>query len=144
MAQPFINGVRHSWGSIQIMLLGRLVTGISEVMYKDSQAKENHYGAGNMPVSRGNGQYKAEASIKLDKYEVEAIQAAIGGKRIQEIDPFDIIVTYMPEGQDELVTDIIRNCEFTANERTTKSGDTTIGVPIPLITSHIQWHGQTA
>lgn len=139
MAQPNINGTRHAWGSIQVMLLGRLVTGISEVMYKDNTTKENHYGAGNNPVSRGRGQYKAEASIKLDKYEVEAIQSAIGSSRIQDIDPFDIVVTYSPEGQDALKTDIIRNCEFLSNERNTKSGDTTIGVPLPLIVSHIEW-----
>lgn len=143
MAKANINGTRHAWGSIKLMLLGREVTGISEISYKDSTSKENHYGQGGMPVSRGTGQYKAEATIKLDKYEVQAIQTATGGKRLQDIDPFDIIVTYMPVGQDKLQVDVIRNCEFTTNERTTKSGDTTIGVPLPLIISHIVWHGQT-
>jgi len=141
MSQPLINGVRHSWGSIKIMFLGREVTGISEVSYKDSTKKENHYGAGTMPVSRGRGQYSAEASIKLDKYEVEAIQNAIPGKRIQEIDLFDVVVSYIPEGSDDLIVDVIRNCEFLDNSRDVKSGDTNIGVALPLIISHIDWHG---
>ncbi len=141
MAQPLINGVRHSWASIKLMMLGREVTGITEVSYKDSNKKDNHYGAGTNPTHRGRGQYAAEASIKLDKYEVEAIQAAIPGQRIQEIDMFDIVVSYIPEGSDVLKTDVIRNCEFLENSRDVKSGDTTIGVPLPLIVSHIDWNG---
>lgn len=124
-------------------LLGRTVTGVSEINYDDTVDMEDNRGAGNYPVSRGIGDYTATASIKLEKYEIEGIMAAAGGLRLQEIDNFDIVVAYLPEGEDELVTDVIRNCRFTNNQRQLKSGDKMISGTLTLLTSHILWDGMT-
>jgi hypothetical protein len=139
MTTPLINGTRHSWASIKINLLGRTITGVTAINYEDKQEKVNNYGAGIYPVSRGLGKYEATASITLHAYETEAINRALGvGKRIQQIAPFDIVVSYMNES-DQLVTHTIRNCEFTNNKRDVKSGDTVIEVEHELVCSHIQW-----
>lgn len=140
MAAPLINGERHAWGDIKLVLLGRTVTGITKITYSDKQDKQNNYGAGNNPVSRGRGKYEAEASITLHKYEVDAIQTAIGkGKRIQDIAAFDITVSYLNEN-DQPVTDLIRNCEFTDKKLDVKQGDTVIESEYALIVSHIDWN----
>lgn len=140
---PLINGTRHAWANIRVNLLGGTVSGMSAVMYKDNQAIEDHYGAGVYPTHRGEGNYKAEASITLSKYEIERIQAAAAGKRLQEIPEFDVIVTYLPVGQDVAKTDIIRNCRFLENGRDNRQGATNLEFTIPLLTSHILWFGMT-
>jgi len=137
---PNINGTRHAWASIRTNILGRTVTGISAISYEDTQNKANNYGAGEFPVSRGMGKYEAKASITLHSYETDAILATMGpGKRLTDIAPFDIVVTYLPTGNDGLVNHVIRNCEFTGNKRDVKTGDTGIETQFELIVSHIEW-----
>lgn len=139
--QPLVNGIRHSWASIKTTMLGRTVSGISSIEYGDSQEKSNNYGAGPYPVSRGRGgRYEAECKITLHAYEVDAILAVLGqGERLTDIEPFDIIVTYMPEGSDGLINHVIRNCEFKTNNRSVQTGDTSIETEFDLIVSHIEW-----
>lgn len=140
MDTPLINGERHSWANIELNLLGRTVSGITAINYSDTENKENIYGKGKYPVARGKGNYEAEASLTLLSFEVDAIQRSVGsGKRLQDIAPFDIVVTYLPEGDSSLVTHVIRNCEFTNNQRNNSQGDTSIPVELTLIVSHIEW-----
>ena len=138
--QPLINGKRYGWSSIRANILGRTVTGIDDISYGDNVKKENHMGAGNMPVDRNSdGPYEAKASFTLRDYEIEAIQTAIGpGKRIQDIDMFDIVVVYVDD-TNIMVTHVIRNCEFIDNGRQIKQGDSKIAHKCELIVSHIDW-----
>lgn len=142
MEKPLINGKRHAWAQIRINLLGRTVTGVTSIEYGDNVAKEDHRGAGAYPTHRGNGDYTADnPKLKLAKYEVEAIQDALEGKRLQDVEAFDIIVHYKPIGQDVARTDRLRNCEFMNNKRSSASGDTNIEMDFDLICSHVLWHG---
>lgn len=136
---PLINGKRHSWSNIAVNILGRSVTGITGVKYEDTRKKENHYGAGSNPVHRGLGNKESKASITLTKYEVEALQKIAPKGDITMIPAFDIPVIYLPDGSDTLVTDVIRNAEFTSNKRDIKQGDTKIEAEYELIISHIDW-----
>ncbi len=137
---PLINGQRHSWSSIEINLLDRIVTGVTSISYDDTTAKENHYGAGNMPVHRGRGKYEANASITLYNYEVESIQAALPrGQRLSDVPPFDIKVSFLDD-TNEIVTHVVRNCEFKSNKRNMNQGDTKIEVSLDMIVSHIEWN----
>jgi hypothetical protein len=137
---PLINGIRHAWGSVKVNLLGRTVSGITAISYEEKQEKVNNYGAGTFPVSRGLGKYEASAKVTLHSYETDAIIKSLGtGKRLVDIAPFDIVVTFMAEGSDLLVNHVIRNCEFTSNKRDLKTGDTVIESEYDLIVSHIEW-----
>lgn len=139
MSTPLINGIRHSWASVKCVLLDRTVTGISAIKYEDKQEKVNNYGAGIYPVSRGLGKYEAKASVTLEQYEIEAIQAALPkGKRLQDIAPFDVVVSFVNDS-DAVVNHTLRNCEFTTNKRELKSGDAKIETELELIISHIEW-----
>lgn len=140
MAQPLINGQRHSWAKVEVNLLDRILTGITSVSYDDSVTKENHYGAGNMPVHRGVGKYEANASVTWYNYEGDAIQAALGnGQRLQDIPPFDVTVSFLDDATNQVVTHVIRNCEFKSNKRSLNQGDTKFEVSHDLICSHIEW-----
>lgn len=132
-------GRMAGWNNVKVVMLGRLVEGITALSYKDSVEKENVYGAGNMPVGRGEGNYKAEASITLLKEEVNALLLALGaGKRITDIEPFDIPVIYEYNGF--ILKDVIRNVEFTDNGVDVKQGDKSIATQFTLLPSHIDWN----
>ena len=127
------------WNSISTTMLGRVVEGITELSYNDTTDKENLYGAGGMPIGRGEGNYKANSSITLLKEEVAAILMALEhGKRLQDIAPFDITVQY--EYNNFIYKDRIRNCEFIGNGIDVKQGDKSIATKYELIISHIDWN----
>lgn len=127
------------WNSVKLVMLGRQVEGITALSYKDNVEKENIYGAGKMPVGRGEGNYKAEASITLLKEEVNALLLALGpGKRLTDIEPFDIPIIY--EYNKLILKDVIRNVEFTDNGVDVKQGDKSIATQFTLIPSHIDWN----
>lgn len=139
--QPLVNGKRHAFASIRVNMLGRSVDGFSSIEYSDIVEKQDNFGAGGMPNNRGVGNYSATAKITLYQFEIVALQKALAGKRLQDIPMFDITVTYLPEGSDELVTDVIRNCEFKTNGRALSQGDMMSQHDFELITSHIVWNG---
>lgn len=141
MAQPtIINnfGKLTGWNNVTVNLLGRDVVGITELSYSDSTKKENAYGAGGMPVGRTEANYEAKASITLLKEEVDAIQKALPkGKRLQDIEPFEIIALYDRKG--EILKDRINYVEFTGNAVEVKQNDGSIAKKMELIVSTIDW-----
>jgi hypothetical protein len=142
MAFPIIInnlGKLQGWNNITVNLLARDVVGITELNYSDNTKKENAMGAGGMPVGRTESNYEAKASITLYKEEVDAIQKSLPkGKRLQDIEMFDIIVEYqLKNGQ--VIKDIINGVEFTGKGIDVKQGDGSIAHKLELIVSHIDW-----
>lgn len=133
-------GQLKGWNSIIANLLGRDLEGITELAYDDNVEKTNIMGAGEMPVGRGRGNYTAKASITLLIEEVDGIMVMLPpGKRLQDIEPFDIIVHY--QRKDGVIqTDIIRNVEFINNGVEVKQGDQSIAKKLDLVVSHIDWN----
>ena len=136
---PLVNGMLYSWADIVAAISGVPVTGITGVEYGDEQDVVNKYGAGRHPVGRAKGRITPSAKITLYQEEVEALQRQAPNGRLQDIAPFDITVTYIPDSG--IVTvDKIRNCQFKANSRKWKEGDTGQEVELELVTSHIEWN----
>lgn len=135
---PLINGILYSWADIVVAISGVPVTGITGIEYGDDQEVVNKYGAGRHPVGRAKGRITPQAKITLYQEEVEAIQRQALNGRIQDLAPFDITVTYLPESG-IIKTDKIRNCQFKKNERKWKEGQTGLEVELELIPSHIEW-----
>lgn len=132
-------GKLQGWNNITVNLLARDVVGITELSYSDNTKKENAGGAGGMPVGRTESNYEAKASITLYKEEVDAIQKSLPkGKRLQDIDMFDIIVEYQTKNG-QVIKDIIYNVEFTGKSIDVKQGDGSIAHKLELIVSHIDW-----
>lgn len=133
-----INGTAYSWADITVNILGTPVAGIDAIKYTDNQEMEDNFGAGKLPVSRGYGQIKAEGSITLHAEEIVALQKVAPGKRLQSIPPFDIVVSYLPEGG-TVTTDTLKNCQFMKNSREPKKGDKMFAIELDLIISHVEW-----
>ena len=137
MPVPLINGINYSWSNISVIIFGTPVVGILSIEYKRKQKKENNYGAGNKPVSRGYGMYEFEGSIELYTDTWKGIIASSPGRDPLRIAPFDIPVTFGGTGV-LAMKDVLRGCEFLEDPLSGKSGDTKLTVKIPLIIADIE------
>lgn len=141
--KPLINGHQHAWADIRINILGRTLTGITSIDYDDEEDSQFYQGVGRHPVAFGTGNVKQSCKIKVYKYEIDALIAAAKAKgynRIQDIDFFDIPVSYYPTKDAPAVTDIIRNCKIKKINKSAKQGDVKLECDIELLCSHIDWN----
>jgi hypothetical protein len=136
---PLVNGKLYDWADIVLTIAGVPVTGVTGIEYKDQQEVEMKYGAGRYPVGFGKGRISCEGKITLYQEEVEAIQRQSPTGRLQDIAPFNIIVSYLPD-TGIVSTDKLRNVVFKNNGRTWGEGDTGKTVEIDLAMSHIEWN----
>tara|TARA_R100001369_G_scaffold58031_1_gene84845 strand:- start:2805 stop:3236 length:432 start_codon:yes stop_codon:yes gene_type:complete len=130
-------GKLTGWNAITLRLLGRDVVGITKVQYNDEKTVEKHMGAGNYPVGKSSTNYTASASIDLYEEEVrELVKALPSGNRLQDIDDFDIVVSYaLPTGGTQ--KDILHNCSFSTNGKEVNQGDGRIIRSFDLNPTHI-------
>lgn len=139
MATPLINGINYSWGNIRIILFGTIITGVTKISYKTKQKKENNYGFGYEPISRGYGNKEYEASIEIYTDELKRIIAAAPNRAIMEIPPFDIIVQFEDPATGILLTqDTLRMCEFTEEGLDSSQNDSKLLVTLPLVVAAIE------
>ena len=133
---PIINGVNYSWANIKLVLFGVPVVGITSINYNRKQKKENNYGAGSQPISRGYGNYEYSGDIELYLEEWKSIIAASPNRDPLRADPFDISVIYGSSAINATV-DVLRSVEFLEDPFAAKQGDTKLLVKIPLIIAAI-------
>ena len=136
---PLVNGHLYSWADIVVTIGGVPLTGITAVEYGEEQEVVNLYGAGRYPVGRSKGRITPSAKLTLYQEEAEALQRQAPMGRLQDIAPFDVIVTYLPDSG-IVATDKVRNCQFKANSRKWAEGDTGQKVELELVPSHIEWN----
>lgn len=137
--QPVINGIEPSWANLTVTIAGMPVTGITKIDYTDKQEVANIYGWGQSPIGRGYGNITPSCSITLLRSEIEAIRTSSKTGRLQDIAPFDIIVTFIPTGGTKVTTHKIRNCQFTSDSLSMGQGDTKNETTFELLPSSIEW-----
>lgn len=137
---PLINGVEYSWGDIVVNIAGVPVTGITGIEYSDSQEVVDNYGAGRYPVSRSKGRITCTGKITLYASEVQALQMKTLNGRLQDLAPFEVIVSYIPDAGGVVAVDKLRNVQFKNNGRSWSEGDTSETVDLDLAISHIEWN----
>lgn len=127
-----INGVNYSWSNISFILFGVPITGILAINYKRKQKKDNNYGAGPEPVSRGYGNNEYEGDIELYTDVWKSIIASSPNRNPLDIPPFNIPITFSGKG---VLTerDVLKAVEFLEDPMESKQGDTKLTVKIPLI-----------
>lgn len=137
---PLINGNEPAWANITINIAGVPGVGITAIDYDEKQTVENIYGMGQHPVGRGYGNIEPTASLTALMSEVEAFRAASPSGRLQDIAPFDIVVSYAPVNSTKIITHKIRNCQFTDNPVSHSQGSIKTEVQLTLLPSHIEWN----
>ena len=122
----------HEWSDVNVILAGRLVTGIRGVSYTSSQEKEALYGKGNKPhaMQRGNKSYSG--SIRLLQSELEALERAAGGDALDAT--FNVVVAYgNPSQGDRFITDLLRGCEITEIPKGLNQNDKFMEIELPVV-----------
>lgn len=133
-------GKLTGWNNATLNLMGRDVIGIEEFEYGDNTKKENAYGAGGMPIGFTEGNYEAKFSLSLYVEEENAIQSVLPiGKRLQDIEPFDVPVQYVNPNSGKIVTDIIHNAQFTGRSKAVKNNEGKMVHKHEMLISHISW-----
>jgi hypothetical protein len=137
MPTPLLNGINFSWANIKVNLFGVPVIGITDVEYGRKMKKENNYGYGQDPISRGYGNIENEGSITLYWDEWRRIVAAATTFDPLLIKPFDIQILF---GSSSLnfKQDTLRSCEFLDDPFSAKQGETKLMVKLPLIIGLIE------
>lgn len=135
---PLINGKLHEFADIVVNVLGIPLTGIRGINYTETQNMENVWAAGNKVGGRVYKEFVPEGNITLLMTEVEQLQAAAPGGKIQAIPEFNITVSYVDASYVPR-THILKGCRFMSNGRTANQGDGAIEVEIKLIIADIQW-----
>lgn len=136
---PLINGVEPSWADLKVNIAGTPVVGITKIDYSQKQTKENIYGAGQTPVSRGYGNIDSSGSFTLLRSEVEAIRVAAPLGNLNDIAPFDIIVAHIPLNGGRIITHRLLSCEFTEDANSLSQGDVKNETAFPLIIGDIKF-----
>jgi hypothetical protein len=134
---PLINGINYSYGAIKIVLFGVPIVGVTKISYSAKQKKENNYGAGFEPVSRGYGNIEYDGSIEIYLEEWKRIITASPLRNPLAIPPFDIQVLYGANAIAPDQIDILKSVEFLENPMDASQGDTKILITIPLIIGSI-------
>jgi hypothetical protein len=132
-----INGKSYTFAQINVKALGLNLASVSKVTYKETQEKENNYGAGLRPVSRGAATIKATASITMSMNDVEAIRDAATKGSLLSVPAFDIEVSFLNE--QKVVTHILKNCEFTSDGVEASLDDKDLKMDFELVLSHVEY-----
>ena len=87
----------------------------------------------------GRGNKKYEASITVLQSELEAIILSSGGD-ITNIAPFDIVASHVTKRSMAIVTDVIKDFEFTDLEKSWKQGDKFMEIELPGVCMEIKYN----
>ena len=134
---PLINGREYGWADIVVNMGASPVLGIRAIKYEEEQEKENIYGAGRNPVSRGYGRVKTTGSITLLATTVFAMQNAAPEGKLHKVAPFPIVVLFQPQ-VGPIVKRVLKNCEFKKTTFDWKEGDMSKEVELELVISHVE------
>jgi hypothetical protein len=123
VAYPLINGVRHSWASIEIRVAGNIVLGITEINYNDGLEPGVVRGAGARPIAltTGEASFDGDFTILLEEFNT---LVSLLGPRWKTV-AFDIVVSYSEEDSGlTTIVDTIQGARITKTEAGNSSGST--------------------
>lgn len=131
-----INSEEFGWADAQVVLLGKVIEGITAFNYKKSQNKELRYGRGNEPIGYKRGNKSYEGSITILKSELEALKDASPDGDILSLKGFDIVFSYQAD-DGTLKTDVAKFAEFKESEENLKQGDGNGEYELPFLALRI-------
>lgn len=130
-----INGNEYAFEDLQVVIQGRLLTGIRGVRYGATKTHTNVHGRGNVPVAMARGKKDASpAVLTVLQSEFEALQAATpAGKDPTDWAPFEMVVAYAPEGG-VITIDIVPFCRVASWEKGITTDDDHMTIDLNLVT----------
>lgn len=131
------NSKQYAWCDISVAFGGRILVGVTEVEYTEKREKDLLYGRGCKPhgVVAGNRSYEGKVSIWQS--ELEAMTRDAPNNDILNLS-FDLVIAYVPLDGGQIVTDILKNVEFTEVKKAMKQGDKNMVVELPIIFTDVK------
>lgn len=127
-----VNTHEYEWSDVNVVVAGRVVTGLRGIKYGSKQEKELMYAKGNKPhgIQKGNIDYSGQLTVLQSEY--EALKKAGKGSVLNI--SFDIIVAYgNPTNGDAITTDALIGVEITEDNTEWKQGDKFQEKALPFI-----------
>lgn len=123
----------YSGKDVQVTMLGRSVA-LRSLKYKASQEKQNVYVLGRKdPYAKMVGRKEYEGEIVMLQSEFEALVRSLpAGNDPLDIAPFDIVVLYVDESTGFIITDVMKEVEFTEYEKAMTEEDDMMEITLPL------------
>lgn len=128
------NSKEYAWIDVQVVLLGRPVTGLRGISYKTKRQKETLYATGKKARGIQFGKKEVDGTITVLQSEFIAMNRAAQEKGYDDITDieFDVIVSYLPE-TGIIQTDKIVGLSITEGGHDIKEGDLYQEVSLPFI-----------
>ena len=126
------NSREYEWSNVQLFMLGRFVTGLQGVSYTSKQEKEYVYGVGNEPRAIQHGNRSYEGELKILQSELEALIASAPQKDLLDL-RFDIVVSYVPRDDSQIINDTLKACEFSEVPKGIEQNDKMMEITLPII-----------
>lgn len=128
---------QYSWCVLTIAFGGRIIEGITEVEYTEKKDKDYLYGRGCKPHSIVGGNVSYDGKVSIWQSELEAMTRDATNKNILSLE-FDIVVTYAPMDGGQIVTDILKNVQFSEVKKGLKQGDKNMIVELPILFTDVK------
>lgn len=135
------NSKEYAWIDVNVVLLGKPVTGLRGIEYKSKRQKEALYATGKKARGIQLGKKEYEGTITVLQSELIAMQAAAKAKGYDDITDleFDIIVSYIPEGG-VVQTDKVVNASITEAPNSIKVDDLYSEHALPFIACDVEYN----
>jgi len=132
MAAVLVNGINYSWANLTNIAFGVPVVGIMAINWTRKQTKENNYGLGVEPISRGYGNKEYEGKITVYKDWWQSVVDTTPTGDPTDIPPFDWVLS-LGGPSVPAVNMTLKNFEFLEDNFTANQGDTKLTMDIPFI-----------
>ncbi len=124
ISYPLINGVRHSFASIELKLKEQIFIGFKSVNYSRTRSRTKVRGNHPDPLGKTQGENDYSADIELYLAEWNLFQEQLGAGYGDVF--FQVLVTYSANGFDT-IQDVINGCTLDSTEASQQQG------PDPLV-----------
>lgn len=124
IAYPLINGVRHSFASIELKLNGQIFIGFKSINYTRTRSRSLVRGNSPDPLGKTQGDNDYSADFELYLAEWNLFQSQLGPGYGDKF--YQILATYSANGFDT-IQDVINGCTVDSTEASQSQG------PDPLV-----------
>lgn len=134
---------QYAWHNVEVVALGRKITGLRGIEYKTNREKEMVYGAGDKPlgIQHGNKSYSGTLTILQSEMEALARFAKESGyDDITDIE-FDVVVAYVPKGGGPIVTDVVKFASITEIPKNMRQNDKFMEIALPFVALDVEYSG---
>lgn len=135
------NTKEYAWVDVNVVMLGKPVTGLRGIEYKSKRQKEVLYAVGKKGRGVQMGKKEYEGTITVLQSELIAMQAAAKAKGYDDVTDleFDIVVSYISESG-VVQTDKVVNASITEAPNSIKVDDLYSEHALPFIACDVEYN----